>query len=138
MKNQEHTPLVPLMTMAEGKALERLKKNPSGRLEPGEDPVLVEPGQWPLGIVHRSPRAIDGDRKGNVQVLTSDGWQLARWDDVAIVRDRGWQHTPSWTLPDRADELLSQLVVLVGCRQPITHEMQELVREIRGALRGEP
>jgi hypothetical protein len=136
MKNQERTPVVPLMTMAEGKALERLKNNPLARLALGEDPVLVKPGQWPLGMIHRQPKAIDGDRKGNVQVLTTDGWELARWDEV--VAGTPWQHTPSWKLNERADELLSQLVVLVGSRQPITFEMQELLQQIRGALRGEP
>lgn len=106
-------------------------------LEPGDAPS-AEPGGWPLGIVHRSPKAIDADRNGNVQVLTEEGWQLARWDDVVVVRGRGWQHTPLWTLRDRGKELIDQLVLLIGSRQPLTFEMQELLREIRGALRGEP
>jgi hypothetical protein len=108
---------------------------PSSPFSPWVDraEAFVAPGDnWPRAIKHRAPEAIDGDRKGNVQVLTSDGWELARWDDV--VPGKGWQHTPSWKLPDRAAGLLTQLVLLVGSRQPITTEIQQLVSGIRKAL----
>ena len=94
------------------------------------------PGIWPPGISYRVPDAIDGDRKGNVQVLTSDGWELARWDDVVL--GAVWQHTPSWTLRQRADELLNNLVFVIGSRQSITPEIQQLVAGIRAALEGLP
>jgi len=109
--------------------------HPSSPFSPWVDraEAFVAPGNnWPPAIKHRAPKSIDGDRKGNVQVLTSDGWELARWDDV--VPATAWQHTPRWRLPDRASELLGQLVLLVGSRQPITTEIQELVSEIRKAL----
>lgn len=128
------------MRQAEAAHLHRLQM-----LQPGDDtPADHGPLPGPLpqrGITHRDPKAIDADRNGNVQVLTFEGWQLARLDDVETISNLGfhlgWQHTPGWKLRDRGNELLDKLVVLIGSRQPITFEMQELLREMRGALTGE-
>lgn len=87
---------------------------------------------WPPAIEHRAPKAIDGDKNGKVQVLTNEGWEVTPWD--CVPPDRGWQHTPLWTLRDRWEVLIDQLVLLIGSRQPITPELQELVCEMRGAL----
>jgi hypothetical protein len=93
---------------------------------------------WPRGIEYRHPNDLDADRNGNVQVLTAEGWGLAHWQDV--VPGRGWQHTPIWQLRrgpnESALELLNRLVLAVGCRQPITHEIRELVGGLRDVLEG--
>ncbi len=98
---------------------------------------------WPPPITERPPTEIDADRNHQVQVITTEGWQLAHWADVAAWSNGGtggWQHTPIWQLRrepnESALELLNRLVLAVGCRQPITHEIRELVGGLREVLEG--
>ncbi len=92
---------------------------------------------WPPAIEYRLPGEIDADRNGQVQVLTGEGWELAHWADVTTS---GWQHTPIWELRRQSNEtaleLLNRLVLAVGCRQPITPEIRELVGGLREVLEG--
>lgn len=90
---------------------------------------------WPTPITFRQPAAFDADQNQNVQVLTSAGWELCRWEDVDSRGGCGWQHTPIWTPQPFIDQKLRNEL---GELERIKGEIKDLLSAFQTALEKRP